>query len=93
MSFLEILQADELGGVLEKYLVPVQFPKNTCIMRQGDKGEGCYIIDEGTVRLEVKNTETDTDSVIGFLEPIVFVGSSICLIIVRVRPLLMHIRT
>ena len=74
MSFLEILQADELGGVLEKYLVPVQFPKNTCIMRQGDKGEGCYIIDEGTVRLEVKNTETDTDSVIGFLEPIVFVG-------------------
>jgi len=74
MSFLNILQADELGGVLENYLEPVQFPKNTCIMRQGDKGEGCYIIDEGTVRLEVTNTETDTDSVIGFLEPIVFVG-------------------
>jgi len=74
MSFLNILKADELGGVLEKYLEPVQFPKNTCIMHQGDKGEGCYIIDEGTVRLEVRNTETDTDSVIGFLEPIVFVG-------------------
>jgi len=74
MSFLNILQADELGGILEKYLEPVQFPKNTCIMRQGDLGEGCYIIDEGTVRLEVKNTETDTDGVIGFLEAIVFVG-------------------
>ncbi|MFC1910113.1 aldehyde dehydrogenase family protein [Chloroflexota bacterium] len=74
MSFLSILQADELGGVLERYLEPVQFPKNTCIMRQGDIGEGCYIIDEGIVRLEVKNTETDTDGVIGFLEPIVFVG-------------------
>lgn len=74
MSFLNILQADELGGALEKYLVPVQFPRNTCIMRQGDQGEGCYIIDEGTVRLEVKNTETDTDGVLGFLEPITFVG-------------------
>ena len=74
MSFLNILKADELGGALEKYLEQVQFPKNTCIMHQGDKGEGCYIIDEGTVRLEVRNTETDTDSVIGFLEPIVFVG-------------------
>ncbi len=74
MAFLDILQTDELGGALEKYLTPVQFPKNTCIMRQGDKGEGCYIIDEGTVRLEVRNTETDTDGVIGFLEPVVFVG-------------------
>jgi acetaldehyde dehydrogenase/alcohol dehydrogenase len=74
MSFLDVLQADELGGALEKYLVPVKFPKNACIMRQGDMGEGCYIIDEGMVRLEVKNTETDTDSVLGFLEPIVFVG-------------------
>jgi acetaldehyde dehydrogenase / alcohol dehydrogenase len=74
MSFLDILQADELGGVLEKYLVPVQFPQNTCIIHQGDKGEGCYIIDEGVVRLEVRNNETDTDSVIGFLESVVFVG-------------------
>jgi len=74
LSFLSILQAEELGGALEKYLVPVQFPKNTCIMRQGEKGEGCYILDEGSVRLEVRNTETDTDGVIGFLEPISFVG-------------------
>jgi acetaldehyde dehydrogenase/alcohol dehydrogenase len=74
MSFLDILKPEELGGVLEKYLEPVTFPKNTCIMRQGDQGEGCYIIDEGTVRLEVKNSETDTDGVIGFIEPIMFVG-------------------
>lgn len=74
MSFLNILQSEELGGVLEKYLVPVEFPRNTCIMREGDLGEGCYVIDEGIIRLEVKNMETDTDGVIGFLEPIVFVG-------------------
>jgi acetaldehyde dehydrogenase/alcohol dehydrogenase len=74
MSFLDILREEELGGILEKYLEPVQFPLNTCIMRQGDQGEGCYIIDEGTVRLEVRNTETDTDGVLGFLEPITFVG-------------------
>lgn len=74
MSFLNILQAEELGGALEKYLLPVQFPRNACIMRQGEPGQGCYILDEGIVRLEVKNTETDTDGVIGFLEPIMFVG-------------------
>ncbi len=74
MSFLNVLQADELGGVLEKYLEPVNFPQNTCIMYQGDKGEGCYVIDEGVVRLEVKNFETNTDSVIGFLDPVTFVG-------------------
>ena len=74
MPFLDILKEEELGGVLEKYLVPVRFPQDACIMRQGDPGEGCYIIDEGTVRLEVRNLETDTDSVLGFLEPIIFVG-------------------
>ena len=74
MQFLDILKEEELGGVLEKYLVPVRFPRDACIMREGDPGEGCYIIDEGTVRLEVRNLETDTDSVLGFLEPIIFVG-------------------
>ena len=74
MPFLDILKEEELGGVLEKYLAPVRFPRDACIMRQGDPGEGCYIIDEGTVRLEVRNLETDTDSVLGFLEPIIFVG-------------------
>ena len=74
MSLLNSLQEEELGGIMENYLVPVQFTKNTCIMHQGDLGEGCYIIDEGTVRLEVRNTETDTDGVIGFVEPIMFVG-------------------
>jgi CRP-like cAMP-binding protein len=74
MSLLNILQAEELGGALERYLLPLQFAKNSCIMRQGDIGEGCYLIDEGVVRLEVKNIETDTDGVIGFVEPQMFVG-------------------
>ena len=74
MSFLNILQEEELGSVLDKYLIPVQFKQNTCIMRENDIGEGCYVLDEGIVRLEVRNNETDTDSVIGFIEPPMFVG-------------------
>ena len=74
MSFLNILQEEELGSVLDKYLIPVQFKQNTCIMRENDIGEGCYVLDEGIVRLEVRNNETDTDSVIGFIEPPRFVG-------------------
>jgi CRP-like cAMP-binding protein len=67
MSFLSALQGEELA-VFEKYLVPTQFPRGACIMVEGDPGDGCYIVDEGVVRLELKNVETDTDSVLGFLE-------------------------
>jgi len=73
MSFLSALQAEELA-VFEKYLLPTQFPHGACIMNEGDPGDGCYIIDEGTVRLELKNVETDTDSVLGFLESGMFLG-------------------
>jgi acetaldehyde dehydrogenase/alcohol dehydrogenase len=73
MPFLHILQDEEFAP-FEKYLLPVQFPHNTCIIREGDPGDGCYIIDEGTVRLELTNVETDTESVIGFLEPGMFLG-------------------
>jgi len=73
MSFLSALQSEELA-IFEKYLLPVQFTRNSCILREGDPGDGCYIIDEGTIRLELKNVETDTDSVIGFLESGMFLG-------------------
>ena len=36
--------------------------------------DGCYIIDEGTIRLELQNPETDSDGVIGFLEAGMFLG-------------------
>jgi acyl-CoA reductase-like NAD-dependent aldehyde dehydrogenase len=73
MSFLSALQGEDLA-VFEKYLLPTQFPRGACIMNEGDPGDGCYIIDEGTVRLELKNVETDTDSVLGFLESGMFLG-------------------
>jgi len=73
MSFVSALQGEELA-VFEKYLLPTQFPRGACIMNEGDPGDGCYIIDEGTVRLELKNVETDTDSVLGFLESGMFLG-------------------
>jgi acetaldehyde dehydrogenase/alcohol dehydrogenase len=73
MSFLTQLQGEELA-IFEKYISHVQFPCDSCILREGEPGDGCYIIDEGTVRLELKNVETDTDSVIGFLEPGAFLG-------------------
>ena len=73
MSFLSALQGEEIA-VFEKYLVPTQFPLGACIMVEGDPGDGCYIVDEGVVRLELKNVETDTDSVLGFLEAGMFLG-------------------
>lgn len=73
MPFLSALQGEELG-IFEQYLSPVQFPRNSCIMREGDPGDGCYVIDEGTIRLELQNVETDTDSVLGFLEAETFLG-------------------
>jgi acyl-CoA reductase-like NAD-dependent aldehyde dehydrogenase len=73
MPFLSALQGEE-HVILEKYLSPVRFSRNSCIMREGDPGDGCYIIDEGTIRLELQNVETDTDSVLGFLEGETFLG-------------------
>ena len=73
MSFLSALQGEELT-IFEKYVVPVQFPRNSCIMCEGEPGDGCYVIDEGTVRLELQSVETDTDSVLGFLESGTFLG-------------------
>jgi len=73
MSFLSALQGEDLA-IFEKHVAPVQFPRNSCIIREGDPGNGCYIIDEGTIRLELQNVETDTDGVIGFLESGMFLG-------------------
>ena len=73
MPFLNALQGEELA-IFERHILSVQFPENSCIIREDDPGDGCYIIDKGTIRLELKNMETDTDSVIGFLEPGMFLG-------------------
>jgi acyl-CoA reductase-like NAD-dependent aldehyde dehydrogenase len=38
-----------------------------CLFREGDAGDGFYIIDEGQVRIELERPEIDTDAVLGFV--------------------------
>src|SRR5258706_5606005 len=73
MSFLDLLQESEIT-VLNDYFHDVKFPKGALIIREGDPGEGCYFIDEGEVRAELRNTETDSDSVLSYVEAGAFIG-------------------
>jgi acyl-CoA reductase-like NAD-dependent aldehyde dehydrogenase len=67
MSFIDVLKGEQLR-VFERYAQSNEFPIGSQILREGDPGDGCYVIDEGTVRLELQSTETDADGVIGFLD-------------------------
>jgi acetaldehyde dehydrogenase/alcohol dehydrogenase len=73
MSFLKTLQEAELA-IVNTHFHPVRFPKGACILREGDPGEGCYLIDEGEVRVEIRSAETDSDSVLTYMEPGTFLG-------------------
>ena len=73
MSFLDLLNDSETA-ILRGYFQPVKFPKGACIIREGDPGEGCYFIDEGEVRAEIRNTETDSDSVLSYVDAGNFIG-------------------
>ena len=53
---------------LEPFLEPVRFAAGSCIFQAGEDGDGCYFIDEGTVRVELPHPELDSDGVLGFLE-------------------------
>jgi acetaldehyde dehydrogenase/alcohol dehydrogenase len=61
-------------SVLERYMESVTFPRDGLIFREGSAGDDCYLIDEGQVRLEVEQPEIDTDGVLGYLEPGMFLG-------------------
>jgi len=73
LSIVKALQDEELA-IFEKSLSKVSFSVNSCILGEGDLADGCYIIDEGTVRLEIKDKETDTDNILDFLEAGSFLG-------------------
>ncbi len=73
MSFQDLLQESQVA-VLNSYFHTVKFPKGACIMREGDPGEGCYFIDEGEARAEIRNTETDSDSVLSYVDAGTFIG-------------------
>lgn len=73
MSFIDALQGEQ-RAVFERYARTVHFPEGSLILREGDPGDGCYVVDDGTVRIELHSSETDTDSVIAFVDPGQFLG-------------------
>ncbi|PIK39690.1 protein kinase A regulatory subunit [Apostichopus japonicus] len=40
-------------------LVTKPYSDGQCIISQGDDADGCYFVEEGTVRVSMKNTKTD----------------------------------
>ncbi|MCX7310743.1 MAG: aldehyde dehydrogenase family protein [Alphaproteobacteria bacterium] len=68
-SFADIFTAADQSVLLEA-LEAVRFPAGTCIFRAGDPGDGCYLIEQGEVRLELGQSEhVDTERVLGYLTP------------------------
>ena len=73
MSFLDTLSESETA-IVNQYFHPVTFPKEACIMQEGEPGEGCYLIDKGEVRIEIHNVETDSDNVLTYVDAGTFIG-------------------
>lgn len=67
MNLFESLDAND-KQILEEYLRPIRFPKGSCLVREGDPGDGCYFIDSGEIRLELRRMDTDSEGVLGYLE-------------------------
>jgi CRP-like cAMP-binding protein len=67
MSFLSSLEKKRIT-IPEKYLQSVEFLRGKRIVRQGEIGDGCYLIDKGTVRIELAYHENRNNTTLGFLE-------------------------
>ena len=65
-SFLTCLTPAARASV-GKYFEAIRFPKGKCLMREGEPGDGCYLVDEGEVRLELHPPDADSESVLGYL--------------------------
>jgi len=70
---LNMLSPEE-NDLLTTFLEPARFAENECIFRASDPGDGCYIIDEGTVRIELPQPELDSEGVLFYLEPGALLG-------------------
>ena len=73
MSFLDLLSEPDLKEV-RAYFHPVRFARGECLLNAAEPLPGCYLIDQGEVRVEVHCLETDTDSVLDFMGPGMFLG-------------------
>jgi len=76
MTLLSVLGRlhDAGSPVFDTYLQTVAFAQGDCIFREDTVADGCYLIDAGEVRLEIECAETDTDPVLSYLEPGMFLG-------------------
>ena len=54
---------------LEAHLETVQFPRGSCLMREGSPGDACYVIVAGEVRVEVERPDFDSNGVVSFMGP------------------------
>jgi len=73
MPYESSLNDQELS-VFNTYVKEINFPHGARIIKQGDPGDGCYIIDKGKVRLELDTAETNSDPTLGFLDEGVLLG-------------------
>lgn len=68
MQYFSTLTLDEIK-IMVDYLEDANFSEGECIVKEKDPGDGCYLIESGYVRLEVLSDHTDTEMVLGYLEP------------------------
>ncbi len=65
---------DQEVSVFNKYVTEINFPRGARIIKQGDPGDGCYIIGTGKVRLELDSAEANSDPTLGFLDEGMLLG-------------------
>ena len=62
--------------IVAEHFQPIQFPQRSVILREGDPGDGCYLVDKGGVRIEIRDVETNSDGVITCLGAGEFLGET-----------------
>ena len=73
MNFFETLDPGAREAV-SGYMRPVRFAAGQCLMEEGDAGDGCYVIDSGEVRVELRHVETDSEAALCHLGPGALLG-------------------
>lgn len=78
MSFLDQLSESDAKEVRACFH-PIRFARGECLLRAAEPPLGCYLIDQGEVRIEVHCAETDSDSVLDYMGPGMFLGDAFLL--------------
>ncbi len=73
MNFIDTLDVDSRKA-LEKCMRSVRFKQGMCLIHEGDPGDGCYLIDAGEIRIELRHMDTDSEAVLCHLGPGALLG-------------------